>query len=70
MCALPSFIDIAGHPIFMQDLHPTHLSLFTRRGGLCFTFLRSAQGLLEIITEGASRWIKKSDEYFVMKKGA
>lgn len=24
----------------------------------------------KIITEGASRWIKKSDEYFVMKKGA
>ena len=51
--AFPSLMEIAGQPSFMQDLHPTHLSVSTLRGGFFSTFFSSTQGLLEMITEGS-----------------
>ena len=38
----------------MDRYSRTALSLFTLSGGLCFTYLRSADGRLEIITLGSS----------------
>jgi len=52
--AFPSFIEIAGHPSFMQALQPLHLSASTFSAGLCLTYFSNAQGRLEIITDGSS----------------
>ena len=52
--AFPSFMEMAGQPIFMQFLQPTHLSVSTARGALCLTYFSRAQGRREMMTEGSS----------------
>ncbi len=53
MTALPSTTLMAGQPIFMQDLQPTHLSGFAEMGPGCLTYFSRAQGRREMITDGS-----------------
>ena len=53
MTAFFSRMEMAGHPIFMQDLQPLQLSLTTFTGGWAFTVFSRVQGLLAMMTEGS-----------------
>ena len=52
--ALPSAMLMAGQPILMQLLQPTHLSESAAMGPGCFTYFSRAQGRREMMTEGSA----------------
>ena len=52
--ALPPVTLMAGQPIFMQDLQPTHLSASAEIGPGCLTYLSRAQGRRLMMTEGSA----------------
>ena len=54
ICTFPPITLMAGQPSFMQDLQPTHFSGFASMGPGCLTYLSSAHGRREIMTDGSS----------------
>ena len=54
MTALPSETLMAGQPMRIQDLQPTHLSGSAAMGPGCLTYFRSAQGRREMMTDASS----------------
>ena len=48
-----SRMEMAGQPIFMQDLQPLQLSVITYTGGWGFTVFSRVQGRRAMMTEGS-----------------